>query len=227
MFKLWSEIKKEAKEELRPDFGFRSWNDLSLDDKQRMWSFLWERWFFNPRVSGLDAFFSFEKYTDDSQRDKTIKFKRILYTLDFLNTKYKAKTYARSFLDNRSIDVGLNDFYKSIYLSETENVVFELLSMYAKKIILEKEDGLKKKDDELEEEFKKRDEEYRWKEFDEFAIDLNEVFGQFGIKYYLTRSGFVPEQDERIMVDIYEPVLNYLSDNKWEEVNSLLVDAFD
>ncbi len=39
-FKLWSEIKKEAKDELSPDFGFRNWGDLSIDDKYKIWKYM-------------------------------------------------------------------------------------------------------------------------------------------------------------------------------------------
>jgi hypothetical protein len=45
MFKLWSELKKEASEELSPLFGFRSWDDLASDDKYKVWKYL-EYYFF-------------------------------------------------------------------------------------------------------------------------------------------------------------------------------------
>jgi len=38
--------------------------------------------------------------------------------------------------------------------------------------------------------------------------------------------GFIPRQEEKIISEIYEPVLNILSDPKWEIVNRDLSDAF-
>ena len=70
-------------------------------------------------------------------------------------------------------------------------------------------------------------EAWRWEEFDRFAKDLNEVFTDFGVDVYLTRQGFIPRQDEKIIKEIYEPVLQFLSNPKWKEVNRILSDSFD
>jgi len=40
MFKLWSEKNKNAKDLLKPDLGLRSWNDLSEEEKDKIW-FKW------------------------------------------------------------------------------------------------------------------------------------------------------------------------------------------
>lgn len=37
---------------------------------------------------------------------------------------------------------------------------------------------------------------------------------------------FVPKQEEKIVKEIYEPVLSYLSNKKWQKVNEILSDAF-
>ena len=42
----------------------------------------------------------------------------------------------------------------------------------------------------------------------------------------LTRSGFIPQQDEKISDDIYRPVLDALSAKKWEKVNENLSQMF-
>jgi len=110
MFKFWSEIKKEARDELLPDFGFRSWSELETDDKRKIWLYLWEKWFFDSTKNDIDAFCSYEEYIYQD-RDKTKKIRRITFVLDVLNQKYKAKTYARSFLDDRNVQTALEDFY--------------------------------------------------------------------------------------------------------------------
>jgi hypothetical protein len=74
--------------------------------------------------------------------------------------------------------------------------------------------------------FERRLQKAREQEFEEFARDLNEVFGQFGINVYLTRQGFMPSQEEKIIETIYRPVLSVLSDARWKEVNDLISFAF-
>lgn len=225
MFKFWSDIKKEAKDELLPDLGFRSWDELKIDDKKKIWSYLWKNWLFDPRKNDLDAFYSCKEYKDNRNGDKIEKLKRITFVLDVLNLKYKAKTYARRFLDDRGADTALENFY-SIYLQKSENVVFELLSIYAKKLIIEREGGLRQKDDEPNRKFLKRNNKYKWEKFDNFSKDLNNLFDNFGIYVFLARQGFVPRQDERIIEDIYKPVLKMLSSDEHEEINQRLKRAF-
>lgn len=225
MFKFWSEIKKEARDEMRPDFGFRSWDDLASDDKIKIWLYLWKNWFFDPNRNDFEAFISYKHFASDKDTEKSKKLERITVALDFLNNEYKAKAYARNFLDNRSIGTALNDFY-SIYLKGNENVVFELLSIYAKKIITERENGLQQKKEETVSEFTKRNEEYKWMEFDEFVEDLNEVFDHFGVYVFLSRQGFIPRQDEKIIKDIYQPVLKILTADEYKDVNQMLKNAF-
>lgn len=228
MFKTWSQINSEAKDELRPDFGFRSWNDLLNDDKIKIWVFLWEKWFFNSNSyikKDMDAFYSFKDYSSDRDYDKRKKFKRIYTPLNMLNHFYKANVYARKFLESPSIETALSDFYY-IYLDKSENVVFELLSFYAKRLILEREEGLIKKEKENKKDFKKRNDKYKWEQFDDFAKDLNDKFDHFGIYVILTRQGFMPRQDEKIIKDIYNPVLKLLSFNEYKDVDEILKKAF-
>ena len=224
MFKLWSEIDKDADEVLRPDFGYRNWNQLSNDDKQKIWSFLWKEWFYNKNDNGIEAFHSNENYISDQQRDRSNKIMRITFALDAMNYNYKANAFARSFLENRGVSTAMDDFY-SLYLNAEEPVVLELLSFYAKKIIVNHQDGLNRKDNEDEADFNKRNEKYKWGKFDKFAEDLNDVFEHFGIYVFLTRNGFTPRQDEKISEEIYVPVLKILSDKKYVETNEMLKKA--
>jgi len=228
MFKLWSEIKKEAKDELSPDFGFRDWKDLSSDDKYLIWKYL--EWHFFKKDE-LDQDFSYDnrscnyKFFGDYD-EKDDKLTRVVNSIQFLNLKYKAKSYARNFLEDNMFNSACHDFYE-IFSTQSENVILELLSLYSRLIIFERNDREpRRSEEESDNEFKKRTSEWRWEVFDRFSEDLNEVFIQFGIKYYLTRNSFVPRQDIKIMKEIYEPVLSYFSDNKWKEVNNLLVDSF-
>ena len=40
MFKFWSTTQAEAIKELHPDLGHRNWNELSTDEKDKVWHFL-------------------------------------------------------------------------------------------------------------------------------------------------------------------------------------------
>jgi hypothetical protein len=113
-------------------------------------------------------------------------------------------------------------------LNQKESVVLELLSLYAK-ILYEfskKDCYISRLKNESEEKFLKRKIEAEFEFIDKFAEIINDVFLQFGIKYHLTRDGFVPRQDKKIIEEIYKPVLDYLASEKWRKVNEILSDAF-
>ena len=115
-----------------------------------------------------------------------------------------------------------------IFIYEEEDVVFELLSLYCKVLLMLQGDEFygSKSEYKSVKEYEKAKDTWVWDIFDGFAKDLNEVFGDFGINIFLTRNGFIPKQDEKIINEIYEPVINFLSDIKWKKVNELLSDAF-
>ena len=228
MFKLWSEVKKEANEELSPTFGFRNWGDLSSDDKYLIWKYLewhlFEKGEYDQSFSYGNKSCNYKFFGDYYETNN--KLTRVVDSISILNLKYKAKSYARHFLEDSKFNSACRDFYE-IFSTQSENVVLELISLYSKLIIMKRDDGEPSRNEgESDNEFKKRTFEWKWEVFDKFAEDLNEVFIQFGIKYYLTRDSFVPRQDTKIMHEIYEPVLSYLSDKKWGKVNELLSDGF-
>ena len=229
-FKLWSELNPKAKKELKPDFGLRSWGSLSEDEKYRIWKHL-EFYFFdkdkrhnyNHRYSDSEGNY-YKFFGRDEQVDK--KHNRILLSIMALNKKFKAYSYARNFLEDKAQNSACYDFYE-IFMKQGEHVVIELLSLYCKVLIFERAEETYKDAKGAKEEYQKRLENWRWEDFDKFRKDLNEVFTDFGINLYLTRQGFIPRQEKKITKEIYEPVLNYLSDKKWKEVNNLLSDSFD
>ena len=230
MFKFWSETNTDVKKFLKPDLGLRSWNDLSSEEKQKIWYYLdWH--FFDAQIKeqyGImgnveERFYEFYgKY-----REKEYKQNAIHESILYLNEIYKAKSFARTYLKNPNLNTACYDFY-NIFMNKEEFVVMELLSAYAKFLyeFTKDDDSIYKLEDETEEDFLQRKIKAEYKFFDNFSNRLNDVFLQFGIKYYLTRDGFIPRQDEKIIEEIYEPVLNYLSNPKWKKVNEILSDAF-
>lgn len=230
MFKLWSEINSDSKESLRPDLGLRSWDDLSTEEKQKIWHYL-DWYFFDAQIreqygmmGGVEKrFYEFYgEYKEKEYKQKTIH-KSILY----LNENYKAKSFAASYLKNPNLNTACYDFF-NIFMNQTEVVVMELLSLYAKFLyeVTKNDDYIYKSENETEKDFLERKIKAEYKFFDNFSNRINDVFLQFGIKYFLTRDGFIPRQDSKIIEEIYEPVLSYLSDPKWSKVNEILADAF-
>jgi len=230
MFKLWSENNQNAKEILRPDLGLRRWNELSDEEKYKVWKYL-ESYFFDkdirknyndPDSDGEGRYY----YFSGERSEKNQKQKRIYISILALNNKYKNRSYGKKFLEDQSLDSACLDFF-TIFKNEDENVALELLSLYCRVLIKERgEEKIWKQEKEDDETYNERLVVWRWADFDKFAEDLNEVFVDFGINVHLTRLGFAPRQEKKIIKEIYEPVLSCLSDQKWKKVNEILSDAF-
>ena len=215
-FKLWSELNNETLNELKPNFGFRSWNILAKSDKSKIWKYLQSKYFFNPvpKRSLTDGFtyndncnFEF----DECYINRNAKEQLIASIISELNNSYKAKSFGANFLEDETYFNACVD-YHSLFMEQSEAVVIEMLSLYGKFLIGDESD--------------EQGQQATWVHFDSFAKDINEVFSHFGLNLHLTRLGFMPRQDDKILIDVYEPVFNSLSHPKWKEVNQHLSDAF-
>ncbi|MFZ3073508.1 MAG: hypothetical protein WA093_00020 [Minisyncoccales bacterium] len=230
MFNFWSTNNQKAKKILELDIGLRSWNQLSSEEKHRIWKYL-EDYFFcstkrrNYNNPERDKNGDFYYFSDDCGGLQT-KQKRILMSIYVLNHKFKAKSFARNYLEKPSLDSACLDFL-SIFEGDDENIVFELLSFYCKVFIGERRDDvLSKRDAESDTAYNQRLEKWKWEEFDKFMEDLNDLFISFNINIHLTRLGFIPRQEPKIIETIYKPVIALLSDNKWKKINEILSDSF-
>ena len=232
MFKFWSETKPEIKKLLKPDFGLRSWDDLTIDEKDKILFNLIDYFFNVPKDS--DGTINIEEVA----RQNTIDIKysigyrqqSIISSIKYLNETYMAKCFAPLSLKTQylgsyeSFPFVCIDFY-NIFIQEKENVVMKLLSavaFYYFRYATSQNNKISKANYETQEQFEKR----KFAIFDGFLEKLNEVFLQFGVKWILTRDSFIPRQDKKIIEEIYKPVLNFLSDQKWKKVNEILSDAF-
>ncbi len=229
MFKLWSENNPAVIEQLKPDLWLRSWNNLESDEKYKIWKFL-EEYFFN--IEQIEnTWYKREKeylfYGNDWYK-KELK-ERIKHSIYFLNEKYKHKSYASKYLKDDTLNNACEDFY-DIFNNQDENIVLELLSIYAKILIIwsKKTNGyLNKKEDEKDEDYEIRFNNYQFRYFDKFADRLNEIFWDFWLNILLSRQWFIPKQEDKIIEDIFKPTLEFLSDKKWESVNRDLSDWFN
>lgn len=202
MFKFWSVTQPDAMKELHPDLGLRDWDELSIDEKDKIWHYL--KNFF---VSG----------------DENL---RTFFAVYCLNENHKYRSYGKHFLHDQSPKSARMDF-EHIFRNESQHVLFELISCFCRAILVERSDKtIWKGDKESEEKYKSRLNEWRYEDFDKFAERLNDVLEHFGINVELARQGFIPRQDKRITKEIYEPVLQFLSNEEWKPVSRDLRDAF-
>lgn len=199
-FKLWSELNNEVLQNLKPDLGLRNWGDLSKTDKNKIWKYLEFNYFFTKEdwADTTDTFDFDSEFFDGGS---------IAEIIQELNNLYKAMSFGNCFLENKTDHSACLDFHR-IFMEQDENVVIEMLSLTARKLI------------------HYRVGEVSWNDFDKFSYELNDIFIQFGLNLTLTRLGFMPRQDEEILADIYEPVIKILSHLKWEKVSQHLKDAF-
>lgn len=202
MFKFWSTTQPEARKELHPNLGLRSWDDLSSDEKDKIWHHL-------------------KHYFDSA--DESL---RIYFTIYCLNENHKYRSYGTHFLRSQSSENAKMDF-EHIFRNESRHVVFEMLSCFCRAILVERSDKtIYRNNDESDEEYKERLNEWRYEDFDRFVGRLNDVLEHFGINILLVRQGFIPRQDKKITQKIYVPVLQFLSNEKWKPVSRDLGDAF-
>jgi len=229
---MWSETNSEAKAVLKPDLGLRSWDDLTSDEKYLMWKYM-EPFFFESKVKYDSSFGSRHVAAKDNeyyQFDKQFEDEtsvRIVFSIVEMFHTYKAKCFTKGFVDDNSVFTACEDFYE-IFQKEKGHVVLELLSYYCKAVFDER-DGkypYTKQSNQTKGEFEEQKRTWEMSEFVKFQKALNEVLVDFGLNVYLTVRGFVPKQDDKIMDDIYEPVLKCLAGEKWRKVNELLTDAF-
>lgn len=230
MFKFWSESNENEKEKLRPDLGLRNWGDLNIEEKQKIWHYL-DWYFFDSQIKkqyGMMGEIEEQNYEFyGGYKEKEYKQKTINKSILYLNENYKAKSFAETYLKKPSLNTACYDFY-NIFINQVEVVVLELLSAYANFLyeFTKSDKYIYQAENEAEKDFLERKTMTEYEFFDNFSNRINDVFSQFGIKYYLTKNGFVPRQDEKITEEIYNPVLTYLSNPKWKKVNELLSDAF-
>ena len=213
-FKLWSENNQDALKSLKPDLGIRGWSYLIPDEKEKIFTYFKnKKWFSNSA--------------------------HVYYTIAKLNETYKLMSYgfnllmhgpihAHDQLGDRYInDCCLNAAFKdlsNIILINDENVVYEVFSFFSYNCI--DSNWFNKIESTNEQNLKEEYTRKAFLKFDKFSEDFNDIFEQFSLNVMLTRNGIIFRQEDKITKEIYIPVIHYLSDIKWKEVNRDLSDAF-
>lgn len=231
MFKLWSETNHDFRKEMKPDLWIRSWNELSTEEKYRIWKYL-EEYFFNKDqvVSNSRGWREYFFHSEDDYSYAEELKRRIQMTVLVLNENAKHKTYGQKYLASATLMNACDDFYE-IFKEQDQNVVLEMLSIYSRTVIKYSEERTRyrtpgRQEGETDKEYEGRCADFPYFYFDRFSERVNEVFNDFWVGVILTRQWFIPKQEKRIVEEIFVPVLKALSNEKWAPVNRDLSDAF-
>lgn len=210
-FKTWSESNREAYKFLRPDLGLICWNNLNNKDKHNIWIILVNKGWFKSSNAIINSVLELNE-----------RFKKNMYALKSL--EHGGPHIKNGYIQKCCLDIYSNDF-KTIIFDQNENVVLELITLYAKGLINYRLlDKIKK--NEVSPENIDNEINDAYSTFDSFTKDFNEVLEHFGLNLILSRSGFIPKQEKLIIDQIYIPVLTILSDPHWALVSRDLNEAF-
>ena len=213
-FKIYGEDNPQIQSVLKPDLGYRSWNELTLEDKQIAFR----------ELSNCDVLFK--------GRNEIL---RMMLYLNYhflsecpapkLHELGSRRNHHDSFIfRDKQRDAAVDDFL-NFFLGESEEKVMHMLSVWAKYHILEND--IKKAAEAVSSDERQFFLDQAYEDFDRLADTLNHILEQFRLNFILTREGFIPHQDVKITTEIYEPVLVLLQDVKWRSVNADLSNMFD
>lgn len=216
VFSLYGQKDSKIEEEIQPTLSFRQWSDLSSDEKEIAFQEL--------KNNGW-----VEQYSEE-----------ILKTIIYLNFFFLRQCPGKN-LHNIKPDNGygersnsniydrmkaaLIDFQYIFLQEKSDAMVFRMLSKFSQEQI-----NMSYYNQAIESKDKNEIEKYielAFKQFDVLANCLNHIFEQFSINQIVTRNGFIPRQDEKIVNEIYVPTLKALSDHKWRSVDKDLLGMFE
>lgn len=195
-FTRWSNLNPNAKKVLAPNLGVRSWDEITIETKQLILKHFENSEWFGPDKDICEAVLKFDR--DHRAGD------HCRHLLGHGGPHYYEDHhgYGRSRKEccNQPAYMDL----QNICLRRGQDATYELISYYAEVL---------------------KSQTYNNK-FERFCRFFNSMAEQFGLNVVLNNDGFVLRQDKKIDDHIYEPVLNFLANKKWEPVNRDLADAF-
>lgn len=196
-FIKWSDVNLSSKTVLNPNLDIKGWDELNTDKKELIWQHLRNKnWFDSDEITHKAVF-------DFAEDHKAGNYCHHLHSHGgphYYDSRNGMTIGFRMDCCNAPAQMDVN----RIFIREKQDVVYELISYYAevlKNVVYNNQ-------------------------YSKFVNCFNDLSDQFGLNIILTDNGLVLRQDPKISDEIYEPVLNYLADKKWESVNRDLKDAF-
>lgn len=209
-FRLYWEDNLEIREKIQPSLEFRSWNSLSISEKEIAYQELINLGWIEKHSENITK----------AINDLNYHFLRVCPGRNYHKTPaVDSSGYSNVY---RQREAAAQDFWR-IFHEDSDEIVFRMLSKFCESYIdvwaynLAKWTKGKAQKDNIERAF--------WV-FDKLSNCLNRIFEQFCVNVFVTRNGFVPRQDKKLSNDIYEPVLIVLSDPKWKSVSDHLSTMF-
>jgi hypothetical protein len=215
-FLLYGQDDSNIEESIQSTIALRRWSELSDAEKQVAFQQL-------ENSGWLDEYSS-----------------EILQTIEYLNNAFLRQCPGRHLHnikpqnDYRSggysnehdrKKAALLDFQHIFLQEKSDAMVFRMLSKFADCYI----DGYnyRRATESSDEEERKKLIDQAFEKFDRLGNCLNHIFEQFAVNQIMTRNGFVPRQDEKIVDDVYTPTLRVLADPKWKAVSVDLAKMFE
>jgi len=213
-FILYGQDDPNIEERIQPALALRRWSDLSQQEKS----------------IALQQLKNKEWIGESSSE--------ILNTIAYLNEEFLRECPGKNLHaikpernhygtgnESKRNEAAFEDFQIIMVTGKSDAIVLRMLSKFASCHI--DKNSYREASKATNEEDRKRLIDSAFKKFDRLEKCLNHIFEQFAVNQVVTRNGFVPRQDEKIVVEVYEPTLRVLSDPKWKTVSGDLAGMFE
>lgn len=214
-FSLYGQGDSDIETQIQPVLSLRNWSDLSNDEKQ-------------IALKQIENSGWLNSYS-----------REILRTIEYLNhtflrqcpgkhlhaIKPEHDNYGSHGNQSERTEAAVRDFQHIFLHEKSDAMVFRMLSKFAESYI--DNFDYRRASEAKEEELRTKLIKEAFDKFDSLANCLNHVFEQFAVNQLITRNGFVPRQDKKIMEEVYTPTLLILADPKWKSVSADLASMFE
>jgi hypothetical protein len=216
-FSLYGENNPELEDMIQPKLELRRWDALTFSEKMTAWREMNHgNWIQHHSEKVLETI-EYLNYT----------FLRTLPGQKLHETPKSLRSRGGGYYSNKTnmISAARADFENIFIGNNPDELVFRMLTFFSKSLI--NDDSYHNVELEKNTSKRKKLVEESFGIFDKFADCINHIFEQFAVNARLTRNGMVSVQDEKIIEEIYVPVLSVLSDPKWKSINLDLSSMFD
>jgi len=213
---LYGQGNPNVEEAMQPTLVIRRWSDLSGEEKQVAFHELENRGWLEEHSSEILQTIQYLNHT----------FLRQCPGRHLHNIKPQSDYHSVGYSNEHNLKkAALLDFQHIFLQEKSDAMVFRMLSKLSSCYI----DGYdyRRADESNDEKEREKLVNAAFEKFDKLGNCLNHIFEQFAINQVVTRSGFVPRQDEKIIDYIYTPTLQALTDPRWKMVSMDLGKMFE
>lgn len=214
-FILYGQNDPDIQESIQPRLELRNWGDLNKEEKTVALRELRNNDWLESHTSNMLR--TIEHLNHKFLRQCPGKY------LHALNPQYNY--YSRHDSDYKLREAAVIDFGNIFLQEQSDAMVLYMLSVFAKSYI--DHNWYQRAEQAQDGEEREHHINSAFAKFDRLANCLNHIFEQFYVNQILTRNGFIPRQDNKIMNNVYIPTLGVLADPKWKAVSNDLAKMFE